>query len=351
MLAQNAITPLIFRYATTSADSAHRYNTSVAVFTSEALKLMASFVLICVEENYSIVAGLGVLNDQVVKKPMDTLKLAVPATLYFVQNVLLQLASANLPAALFQVTYQGKTLVVALFSVFLLRKELIRARWLAIFLMASGIAAVQLSSSKEGAQSSMANSEEQSMMMGLIFVLMGCFCSGFAGVYFEMLMKQKASMWVRNVQLAMFSLVIGLVPIIASGETPETMYHGFDNAVWVMVVNNAFGGLCVAFVIKYADNILKGFACALATIVATLASVPLFGFQLTVSFFVGMLIVIGSTLLYGGTVNMSGDYWNTEPPLCKGIRNSGAKDTSEYEKVPTTETGNDEKKTVEINKV
>mmetsp|Transcript_14946 Transcript_14946/g.19630 ORF Transcript_14946/g.19630 Transcript_14946/m.19630 type:complete len:359 (-) Transcript_14946:873-1949(-) len=331
MLAQNAITPLIFRYATTSADAAHRYNTSVAVFTSEAIKLFASFVLIGVEENYSLSGAISTVNEQIIKKPKDTLKLAVPATLYFVQNVLLQLASSNLPAALFQVTYQGKTLVVALFSVFLLQKELIRARWFAIFLMAAGIATVQLSSSKEGAQKDMANSEEQSIVTGLIFVLLGCFCSGFAGVYFEMLMKQKASMWVRNVQLASFSLVIGLVPIIASGETPNTMYHGFDEAVWVMVLNNAAGGLCVAFVIKYADNILKGFACALATIVATLASVPLFGFELTFSFFVGMIVVIGSTLLYGGTVKMSGNYWNSEPPLCKGIR--GAPASADYEKV------------------
>ena len=51
------------------------------------------------------------------------------------------------------------------------------------------------------------------------------------------------------------------------------IYFGFTTAVWIMVVNNAVGGLCVAFVIKHADNILKGFACGLATIIATIASV------------------------------------------------------------------------------
>jgi hypothetical protein len=33
--------------------------------------------------------------------------------LYFIQNVMMQLGSANLPAAVFGVTYQGRTLVVA----------------------------------------------------------------------------------------------------------------------------------------------------------------------------------------------------------------------------------------------
>jgi UDP-sugar transporter A1/2/3 len=53
------------------------------------------------------------LRKEVVEKPADTLKLAVPAVLYFIQNVMMQLGSANLPAAVFGVTYQGRTLVVA----------------------------------------------------------------------------------------------------------------------------------------------------------------------------------------------------------------------------------------------
>ena len=69
-------------------------------------------------------------------------------------------------------------------------------------------------------------------------------------------------------------------------------------------MNGACGGLLVAMVIKHADNILKGFATALATVWATLASVPLFGFSLGPGFIVGMGAVLGSTLLYGGTPSL-----------------------------------------------
>ena len=90
-----------------------------------------------------------------------------------------------------------------------------------------------------------------------------------------------------------------------------------------MVFNNAIGGLCVAFVIKYADNILKGFACALATVIATLASVPIFGFSLQPLFLVGMCLVLVSTFLYGGTIKLRAEWWNTEPALCASIRGGG----------------------------
>ena len=40
--------------------------------------------------------------------------------------------------------------------------------------------------------------------------------------------------------------------------------HGFDGVVWLVVVLNSLGGLLVAATMKYADNIVKCFAAALA---------------------------------------------------------------------------------------
>lgn len=337
MCIQNAATPLVFRLATTGAAASERYSTGVAVCTFELIKLAASLILIGVEEGSAFKIA-GVVRREIIQKPADTLKLGIPALLYFIQNYCLQLASANLPAALFQVTYQGKTLVVAFCSVVLLQKRLKRSMWLAIALMGSGIAVVQMTSAKENKQGAMANAAEQNVMMGMVFVLIGCFCSGFAGVYFEKMMKggKKVSMWVKNAQLASFSVLIGVLTVMAKGldKDPSTglsrpIYYGFTTPVWIMVFNNALGGLCVAFVIKHADNILKGFACALATILATLVSVPLFGFELKPTFFVGMIVVLGSTFLYGGTIKISkqaGDYWDSEPSLCAGVRERNGDD-------------------------
>jgi len=332
MLVQNSLTPIVIRLATTGSVGDASFDTATSVVMQELLKFVFSFFLIMYEEGGD---GLNVVNKEVIQKPRDTLKLAVPAILYFIQNQCLQIAGANLPAAVFQVMYQGKTLVVAFFSIVLLSKELSRVKWLAIALMGMGLAVVQLADTKEGAQSSMANAEEQSMVVGLTFTVIGCLCSGFAGVYFEKMMKtptvagqKPPSMWVRNLQLAGFSIAVGACQIgYTRGLYAERpLLHGFTTPVWAMVVNSAIGGLCVAFVIKCADNILKGFACALATVVTAIMSVFVFGFSLDIIFAMGTMIVIGSTLLYGGTIKLSSSWWDSEPELCRNFRKKEALD-------------------------
>ena len=83
--------------------------------------------------------------------------------------------------------------------------------------------------------------------------------------------------------------------------------HGYDNFVWFTVAQNALGGLLVAVVVKYADNILKGFACSLAIIITCVASVFIFDFSLSLQFCSGAGLVMSSIFLYG-----------YQPPVTKG---------------------------------
>ena len=48
-------------------------------------------------------ASYSHINEEIIKKPVDTLKVAVPAFIYTVQNNLLYVSISNLPAAVFQV--------------------------------------------------------------------------------------------------------------------------------------------------------------------------------------------------------------------------------------------------------
>eukprot|EP00929_Paragymnodinium_shiwhaense_P001339 TRINITY_DN101566_c0_g1_i1.p1 TRINITY_DN101566_c0_g1~~TRINITY_DN101566_c0_g1_i1.p1 ORF type:complete len:431 (-),score=43.92 TRINITY_DN101566_c0_g1_i1:15-1214(-) len=336
---QNSASPIVFRYAMTETDAAHRPQTSVVLICTEVVKLILSFLLLCNEESWHLARVALHIKDATVAKPAESMQLLVPAAIYALQNALLQWSSGHLSAAVWQVTYQGKILVTAVFSVVLLRKVIKRVQWLAMGVMGLGIAIVQLSNAKEKAQEDMANSAEQDVTRGFTMLILAACCSGFASVYTELVFKQvgaaadaqKLSVWLQNMRLAVFSCLMLLLswafevtfpkdegkPVATdvSAVNEFNPLRGFTAKTWALAVSNAVGGLLVALVIKHADNLLRGFASAVATVNAAVLSTFCFGFVLAPSFAVGSLLVIGSTLLYGNILKLPGEWWNSELKL------------------------------------
>jgi UDP-sugar transporter A1/2/3 len=230
-----------------------------------------------------------------------------------IQNNLQFVAASNLEAATFQVSYQMKILTTAAFSVLLLRRKLSPLKWLALFFLAIGVGIVQIQSNVNKSPSGDEPSADVHTMVpfkGFLAVAAACFTSGLAGVYFEMVIKNSnTDLWVRNVQLSLFSLLPALVPIImAPSPSPGTPSHSvpslthlfanFTPWAWATVLTQVLGGLITALVIKYADNIMKGFATSLSIVISFLASVGLFHFHITASFVVGASVVLTATWLY-----------------------------------------------------
>merc|ERR1712232_1035886 len=76
-------------------------------------------------------------------------------------------------------------------------------------------------------------------------------------------------------------------------------FHGYTTAVWLSILNNAFGGLLVAVVIKYADVILKNFSASLSIILTAVISSLVFNAVINVWFTLGTVLVIYAMFLYG----------------------------------------------------
>lgn len=277
---------------------------------------MTACLLIILAEKGNIRDWLQQLYSTIIGQPLDTLKLSVPALLYTVQNNLQYVAISNLDAATFQVTYQLKILTTALFSVFMLNKALVKLQWLSLLMLFIGVSMVQLqptqqssSRAKDDVSNETVQQEKvaQSPMLGLVAVILSSLCSGFAGVYFEKILKgSKTSIWLRNIQLGIYGTVIGLVGMrIKDGDKVDEkgMLFGYTVLVWIVISMQAFGGLLVAVVVKYADNILKGFATSFAIIISCVVSVYLFDFHINGQFMLGAVLVIAAVLLYGKPQN------------------------------------------------
>ena len=123
-----------------------------------------------------------------------------------------------------------------------------------------------------------------------VFAVMGVsVLSGLTGVYFEKVLKDPAaavSLWTRNVQLSLFSLLPSFLLIIAYDGT-EIAAHGFfdgyNAVVWTTIVLQAVGGILVSLVISYADNIAKNFATSISILISFVCSIVLFDFQVHMS--------------------------------------------------------------------
>ncbi|PFX15653.1 UDP-N-acetylglucosamine transporter [Stylophora pistillata] len=251
------------------------YIASTAVVFAEIFKVCACIVVVFHQSKYRWSVFRGQLREEIYDKPWETLKLAVPSGLYTIQNNLLFVALSNLDAATYQVTYQLKILTTALFSVCMLHKKLGVLKWISLLLLMLGVTLVQWHPDK-GKESTTKDISVSGKFIGLIAVLTACCSSGFAGVYFEKILKgTKASIWMRNIQLGTFGVIFGLVAVYGNdgkAVSNQGFLQGYNNITWIVISLQAFGGLVVAAVVKYADNILKGFATSVSIVVSSLVS-------------------------------------------------------------------------------
>ncbi|ORY12867.1 nucleotide-sugar transporter-domain-containing protein [Clohesyomyces aquaticus] len=351
---QNSALILIMHYSRIMPPvNGQRYHASTSVFLNEVIKLAISLTMALYDMSTKLPTNTPAtaLFENLVSAVFtnESWKLAVPALLYTLQNTLQYVAVSNLDAATFQVTYQLKILTTAIFSVILLRRSLSTQRWAALVLLVIGVSIVQFphaseptgmkdlkdttsrmfwprsieelralgstaaaeltkrSATYEGIEEDVAMQHPQmNSSVGLIAVLAACITSGVAGVTFEKILKEStsptASLWVRNVQLSFWSvfpaLFLGVIFMDGENIAKTGFFAGYNWVVWTAITFQALGGVVVAMVINYADNIAKNFATSISIIISFLASVIFFNFAITPSYLIGTMVVLFATYLY-----------------------------------------------------
>eukprot|EP00747_Dinoflagellata_sp_TGD_P167125 gnl/TRDRNA2_/TRDRNA2_191041_c0_seq1.p1 gnl/TRDRNA2_/TRDRNA2_191041_c0~~gnl/TRDRNA2_/TRDRNA2_191041_c0_seq1.p1 ORF type:complete len:397 (-),score=60.97 gnl/TRDRNA2_/TRDRNA2_191041_c0_seq1:228-1304(-) len=302
LVAQTVSVVFAMRLSRTSHVDGPRYLNTTAVFFSEVMKLICSMLFLWNEKG-SFGQVVSLVMDHIVLKPVETLKVSVPGLLYTVQNNLLFISLSNLSGAVYQVTYQLKILTTAILSVLILGKSLGATKWTALMMLTAGVTLIQYPRGETGGTPTPSAPVGGNQAIGLIAVLSACVTSGLAGVYLEKILKQSdASIWLRNIQLALFGSILGLVGCFIQ-DGPKIHENGFlqgySSLVWSVILLQAVGGLVVASVLKYADNILKCFGNAVSIILSCLLSGALLKeFTPDGLFVIGTMLVLNATSLY-----------------------------------------------------
>mmetsp|Transcript_65434 Transcript_65434/g.123890 ORF Transcript_65434/g.123890 Transcript_65434/m.123890 type:complete len:594 (-) Transcript_65434:84-1865(-) len=335
LIFQNCVTTLLTRQTRQPrADGGLLYLGSAAVLCSEFIKLPVCLCLIARDEG-GFRGMVREVRSRVFGRLDDTIRMSVPALCYGLQNVLYYVALSHLSATSYQLWSQSKTLFTALFFVKILGQVLRWPQWFALGLLSTGVGFVQLAERAAPAGSgSVAAAAGSSAYIGVAAVIASSLLAAFANIYFEKVIKTAQcefdktcdveganlapmSLWVRNVQLALFSIPQAALLLVLTRSSREMiathgLLVGFTPAVWLVTMLTASGGLIVGLCVKYADNLLKTYATAVSILATCVITSVTTGVLPSARFIQGMTLVLISLGIYNGVGPLG--WWKRSPP-------------------------------------
>lgn len=264
--------------------------------------------------------------------------MAIPAVLYAVQNNVLYVSFATSSSArrtadywacsyvaariltvpVFQVLLQLRPPVTALCTMFILGRRIIALQWIALVILGLGIVCMHLGAVdyKSGRQHGLLHyglhdGTASDHAPGLVAAIISSFAGAFAATYFEHVVKQRTTaegggglsptperLWVRCIQLSMFSCLIGFGMSLFQGDRAHLdaisnvalglknlhdplqpwyapiaslrrgFFDGFTASTWLIAGVQALTGVAIAAAIQQADTLAKDFTLAISVVLA-----------------------------------------------------------------------------------
>ncbi|EOD20295.1 hypothetical protein EMIHUDRAFT_242180 [Emiliania huxleyi CCMP1516] len=253
------------------------YDTSAAVLLTEALKLgiaLCTWLWQRKSLNYT-----GLESFQLVSWP--TAAYAVPATFFIVQNNLVFLALSLLDPPTFQLWACFKIIPVGVLARLMLGQRRSSVQWVSLLLLSLGMG---VTTTKQDSGAGTKATTENNPTDSQSGKSNGCL-SALSSVLNEWLIKvqdPRAPLMFKNMQIYSW----GVLTAAAYSHTLFTAPLG-GLVRGLIVLNNAAVGLCVSAVLKYADNLTKGFSTSASVLLASVASSVAFGFVPSRAFLLG----------------------------------------------------------------
>ena len=240
----------------------------------------------------------GALREHLRRVVKHSPRMAVPAVVYLVVNLISYPALERINASVFTAISQLKVLATAFFAVLMLGTPVSARKWRTLTVMVLGVTLVSLESAPPASPNAPSAAFNVDYIVGILCAATQTMLSGFGSIYFEMVLKRRDanaqdvafSVWDRNVQLALYSVAIYLPT--AWLETGGNVLRGWTPLVWGIACLHAAGGILVALSVLYTSSITKTVAvCASLVLTTTLGNV-FFDAPLNGAIMLGCFVVI-----------------------------------------------------------
>lgn len=281
-------TSLVILLKLSFRDSAKPYEPTSAVLAVEVVKLICCSFVLGLESVQSIFNAVLQIREQWM--------LFIPSMLYVVQNNMLFYGAQRLSPIVYIVCSQTKILTTAFVSYFLLGTKLTLRQCMALTFLVCGVVIVQGQESKQ----ELVTGRNSDDLAGVLAVMFASLTSGLAGVLLEIIFKEKrsarkevVSIWARNIQLSLISLPFALAGTFSTSKRGShwDLFTGFDAVVASVILLQALGGIITAYVLKFANNILKCLAVSISICCCAAYSVANGELDMTPTLAVGVFTV------------------------------------------------------------
>jgi len=294
LIVQNTALAILLKL--TFRDEAKPYAPSTAVLYTEFFKLSLCLLVVVAQNSVSQIPAL-------VLQIWEQKTLFLPALLYVVQSNLLYFSSKRLPPVVYIVCTQMKIITSAGFSSLLLGTTLKGSQYVSLVFLVLGIVLVQAQDIDFGTNNSTSDSAA-----GVFAVMLASLTSGLAGVVLERLYKDSSvskdfihTVWTRNLQLSLISIPFAISGVFMQAREQYYAGHffdGYDHVVWSVIVLQTVGGIIIAFVLKFANVIMKCLAISVSICCCAVYSVCKKELQITARLIFGILIVNASVVTF-----------------------------------------------------
>jgi len=196
----------------------------------------------------------------------------IPAALYAVINVLYQISYVHLDAVMFNFLNQTKLFWSAVFLWIFLKKPQSREQMLALIMLTVSAVMLTVGQADDDVDSSSISpgtttepSEKlprNSFLYGILPVLTGSILSGIATtVSQKVLQNDNKNSYLYTTELAVWGIITLIVYMLFNDEKilDQGMFKGWTILTLIPVFCNAWGGVFVGLVVKYAGGVRKGF--------------------------------------------------------------------------------------------
>lgn len=286
----------------------YAYNTIALVFLTECTKLIIAISIYLKEKDVkSLIASI--FSHQKL-----FLLYFIPAALYCLYNNLAFVSLVNFDPTTYYVLLQLRMVVTGALYQVIFKRRLSRMQWLSLVLITIGCTIKNLHSNDpqhEPGEVHLTMNREFFVKITWIFVQI--FCSCFAGVYTEFLVKDTGHdvhLMVQNVYMYVDSMVCNLIALLLTfgGDSSLAAFVDhpietfsqilFNPLVLSVMINNALCGIITSLFLKSFNSILKIFASALELVITAIICWILFAIPIDHFTIASIFIVSLATYIY-----------------------------------------------------